>query len=259
MTDTHTHLYMDAFSGEESEAVERALVAGVTRLVFPGVSPAEYDSMMALHRRFPENTRVALGLHPTELGDDPDAILDDMENLLPGDFSAIGEIGIDLHWEDKDMERQQRVFARQLGWARKWDLPLIIHCRDGLDALLEVLRQEKESLPVMIFHSFTSGPEDVRKIREVCDPYFGINGVATFKNGKEVREAIPEIGIDRIVLETDSPYLAPVPHRGTRNESSYIPLICGCVASTLGLPEEEVERITDENAARIFSFPLSGS
>ncbi len=255
MTDTHTHLYMEAFAGEESAAVERAISAGVKRLVFPGVSPESNDAMIALHRLFPESTRIAIGLHPTEVGEDWRTVLDEMEKQLPsGDFSAIGEVGIDLHWDASNVESQKAAFARQLKWAQKYNLPLIIHCRDGVDETLDVIRNAEGELPVLIFHSFTSDVNDVRKIREVCDPYFGINGVVTFKNAAPLREALPEIGIEKIVLETDAPYLAPTPHRGSRNESRYIPLIRDCVAVTLGLSPGEVERVTDDNADKIFNF-----
>lgn len=246
---------MEAFAGDEDRAVERAVAAGVTMMVFPGVSPESQDALEELHARHPEHTRIAIGLHPTELGDDWQSKLDDIESSLSkGKYSAIGEVGIDLHWEKENVEDQKLAFARQLAWAQRYGLPLIIHCRDGVEETLDVIRKAEGTLPVMIFHSFTSGPEDVRKIREVCDPYFGINGVVTFKNAAELREALPEIGIDRMVLETDAPYLAPVPYRGSRNESAYIPMIKEKIAETLGLPPAEVERITDDNAKKIFRF-----
>ncbi|MDE7114879.1 MAG: TatD family hydrolase [Muribaculaceae bacterium] len=253
MTDTHTHLYMDAFAGEECAVVERALAAGVGRMLFPGVCPESHEAMMALHRKFPDCTKVSLGLHPTEVGDDWSEVLDGMESLLEeGGFAAIGEIGIDRHWDSSRIDAQKEAFARQLEWACRYSLPVVIHCREGVEETLEVLGRFEDRLPTLVFHSFTSGTEDVRRIREICDPYFGINGVVTFKNAAPLREALPEIGIDRMVLETDAPYLAPVPHRGTRNESAYIPLIRDCVAATLGMPADEVERITDANASKIF-------
>lgn len=255
MTDTHTHLYMDAYAGEKEDVVRRAIEAGVTQMIFPGVSPESHNDMMELHRLFPQHTRVALGLHPTELGDDWCRKLDDMEQLLDGDtFCAIGEIGIDLHWNADNVEDQKEAFARQIEWAQRYSLPVIIHCRDGVKETLEVLKKVKGPLPHLIFHSFTSGPDDVKLIREVCDPWFGINGVVTFKNAKPLREALPLIRIDRIVLETDAPYLAPAPYRGQRNESSYIPLILNQVAETLGLSIDEVERITDLNAKKVFGL-----
>ena len=255
MTDTHTHLYMDAYEGDQAGAVERAIASGVTMMIFPDVCPESHEAMVRLHRLYPYNTRITLGLHPTEVKEDVDRVLDTMESLLDsGDYVAIGEIGIDLHWDSSTLEAQKRAFARQLEWGACRALPVIIHCRDGIDATLEVIKECKYPLPTLIFHSFTSGIEDVRRIREVCNPYFGINGVVTFKNAAELREAIPEIGIEKIVLETDAPYLAPVPHRGGRNESSYIPFIRDKIAEILNLSSEEVEQITDDNSKKIFRF-----
>lgn len=255
MTDTHSHLYMEAFAGDEAAAMERALGAGVGLVMLPCVDLASLGPMLRLHDLYPENTLAAIGLHPTELGDDPQGTLDAMERMVPGGgFSAIGEVGIDLYWDSTRREEQMEAFARQLGWAQTHGLPLLIHCREGLDECLEVIKGAQGELPRMVFHSFTQGAEEVRRIREVCDPWFGINGVVTFKNAPSLREALPVIGADRIVLETDAPYLAPVPHRGSRNESAYIPLILQQVSATLGISEEEAERITDRNACKLFGI-----
>lgn len=258
MTDTHTHLYSSDYEDGGVEAVKNAIDAGVGMMIFPGIDGSSLDEMRTLHKSFPENTRIAIGLHPTELGDDWEAVLDDMERQLrenPSEFCAIGETGIDLYWDKSTVEAQKRSFFRQYEWAAEYDLPLIIHCREGLEEALEVISSfDSEKRPQLIFHSFTYGPEEVRRIREVCDPWFGINGVVTFKNASNVRDAVAEIGIDRIVLETDSPYLAPVPHRGRRNESAYIGAVCNQVAQTLGLTFEEVERHTDAHAKKIFKL-----
>lgn len=258
MTDTHTHLYMEQFAGEESSVVEQAIAAGVNMMIFPGVDIASNDAMIHLSEKFPDNTRFCIGLHPTELGDDWQQKLDSLEKLLEDKrVVGIGETGIDLHWDDTNLEAQKEAFRRQLRWAADHNLPLVIHCRDGVEATLEVISGFKGELPVMIFHSFTSGIEDVTRIREVCDPYFGINGVVTFKNAQNLRDALPVIGLERIVLETDAPYLAPVPYRGQRNESKHIPLICAKIAETLGVSPEKVEEITDANAYRIFKLNAS--
>lgn len=255
MTDTHTHLYMpDAYPDGGVEAVTRAIEAGVARLVFPCVNLGSLADMRRLHENFPDNTRLALGLHPTDLGADWRETLDAMERMLPGDFSAIGEVGIDLYHDDSMRGEQKEAFARQLGWAGEYGLPVIIHCRDGLDDTLEVLRSHEGQLPTLVFHSFTGTGADVAKIREVCDPWFGINGVLTFKNAPALREALPLIGLDRILLETDSPWLSPAPLRGRLNESARIPYIRDCVAATLGVTPAEVESVTDASAARIFGF-----
>lgn len=258
MTDTHTHLYMSDFEDGGAEAVKRALDAGVGMMIFPGVDASSLGPMRILHARFPENTRIGIALHPTEVKDDWESVLADMERQLrenPSEFSAIGETGIDLYWDASTVEEQKKAFARHYELALEYDLPLIIHCREGIEEILEVIASfDGAKRPEMIFHSFTYGPEEVRRIREVCDPWFGINGVATFKNAAAVREAVKEIGLDRIVLETDSPYLAPVPHRGKRNESAFIPAVCAQVAQTLGVSSQEVERLTDQHAKKIFKL-----
>lgn len=255
MIDTHTHLYSEDYGDDTGGAVERAIAEGVSFMVLPGVDLSSMEPMMALHKRYPRNTSVAIGLHPTELGENWRGDLDRMEKILedtPSVFSAIGETGIDLHWDSSNIEDQKEAFSRQYDWAVKYHLPLIIHCREGFDEALEVISSKTGERPKMIFHSFTAGPEEVKRVREVCDPWFGINGVVTFKNAATVREALHVIGIEKIVLETDSPYLAPVPHRGSRNESSYLPSIAVKIAETLGLPTEEVVKITDRNAREIF-------
>lgn len=255
MTDTHTHLYMrDAYPDGGVSAVERAIEAGVTRMVFPCVNLDSLPDMRALHERFPDNTRLALGLHPTDLGESWREDLDAMEAMLPGDFAAIGEVGID-HYHDDSMRGEQReAFARQLVWAQAHRLPVIIHCREGLDDTLRVISEAEDPLPELIFHSFTGTAADVARIRETCDPWFGINGVVTFKNAPLLREALPAIGLGRILLETDAPWLSPAPKRGQTNESARIVYIRDCIASTLGVTPQEVETATDTAAARIFGF-----
>lgn len=259
MIDTHTHLYTpDAFGpAEGADAVRRALEAGVRLMIFPNVDASTVEPMLRLHRQFPGQTLVGMALHPTEIGDDWRDVMADMERLIAaGGFSAIGETGIDLYWDASRRDEQMEAFSIHYDWAVRYGLPLIIHCRNGLDETLDVIASKSaDNRPKMIFHSFTSGPDDVKRIREVCDPWFGINGVVTFKNARELREAIPEIGLHRLVLETDSPYLAPVPHRGKRNESSYLPAILAEVARASGVSETEAEAATDRNAIEIFLPP----
>lgn len=254
MTDTHTHPYLEQFEEGGAEAVKRAIDSGVTMMVLPNVDSSTIEPMMALHHLYPDHTAVAMGLHPTEVAPGWEEVVDRMERLLDaGGFVAVGEVGIDLYWEKEHRALQMEAFARQLRIAERLGLPVIIHCREALDETLEVIASVKPSVK-LIFHSFTGSPDDVRKIRRVCDPMFGINGVVTFKNAKEIRDALHEIGLDRILLETDAPYLAPVPYRGKRNEPAYVHSTCAKVAETLGLTPAEVEMATDHNAKQIFKI-----
>lgn len=255
MTDTHTHIYMteDFPDGGES-AVRNAINAGVTRMVFPCVTLDSLEPMRNLHQKFPAETRIALGLHPTEIDDSWQDNLNAMQQMLPGDFCAIGEVGIDLYHDSSRRQEQIEAFKQQLEWAAEYRLPLIIHCREGLDDTLQVLEDFDRELPSLVFHSFTGTVADVKRIRTVCDPWFGINGVVTFKNAASVRDALPEIGIEKILLETDAPWLSPAPFRGRLNESARIPLIRDCVAQVLNIDPLLVEKITDMSAAKIFKF-----
>lgn len=259
MTDTHAHLYMpDAYDDGGVQAVADAIAAGVTRIVFPCVNADSLPDMHRLHNLYPDNTVLAIGLHPTDLGEDWRETLLGMEQQLPGEFKAVGEVGIDHYHDDpgadpaKLRSDQMEAFRIQLGWAQRYGLPVIIHCREGLDDTLEVLGSLPGVMPELIFHSFTGTADDVRRIREVCAPWFGINGVVTFKNALALREAMPVIGLERMLLETDAPWLSPAPMRGQRNESARIPYIRDCIAATLGVTPGEVERVTDANAARLF-------
>lgn len=264
MIDTHTHLYMDSFSKEDpdgcSAAVDRALESGVELMVLPAVDRESAAEVAALHALRPSQTRTAMGLHPTEVGEDWREELDDIVDILSPTFPvAIGEVGIDLYWDDSNLALQKEAFIAQILLAEKLGLPVIIHCRDGLDVCLECIERAKAQspsgkIPPLVFHSFTGSPDDVKRIREVCDPYFGINGVVTFKNAGSLPDAVKEIGIDRLLLETDSPYLAPVPKRGRRNESSYLSFINSKIAEILGLSPQEADKATTRNAKNFYKI-----
>ena len=255
IVDTHTHLYLPEFDsdGGGRAAVERALAAGIGQMIFPNVDCSTIAPMKALHSEFPDSTSMAMGLHPTEIGEDWSDRLDQVEAELRGGerYVAVGEIGMDLYW-DKTFEREQMLaFERQMKWAQELDLPVIIHCRDAQPQLLEVLQGFRSSRGVM--HSFGGAPEDVDSIRKVVDYYFGINGIVTFKNSK-LRETLPAIGPERLLVETDSPYLAPVPHRGRRNESAYIINTVGHIAESLGRNVEDISDETTQNARYLFAI-----
>lgn len=256
MIDTHTHPYLEQFEDGGAEAVERALAAGVTHMVLPNVDESSVRPILDLHSRYPEQTSVAIGLHPTEVNADWRPTLDRILEVFRCDPSAphivaIGEVGMDLYWDKTFRKEQADAFAYQLRLAEEAGLPVIIHCREALEDTIAVIAEVKPTVP-LIFHSFTGSPEDVRRIREVCDPWFGINGVVTYKNAQPLRDALPEIGLGRILLETDAPYLAPVPKRGRRNEPAYVTYVRDQVAATLGVTPAEVEAATEANAKEIF-------
>lgn len=256
MIDTHTHLYLPEFTREDKAggiaAVDRALQAGVSHMIFPNVDLTTVAPMMQLHAERPEVTSMAMGFHPTEVNEGwRDALAEIFERAGDwADFVAVGEIGVDLYWEKKFESQQMQAFEQQVGWADKLGLPVIIHCREALPQTLEVMSEFPEVKAVM--HSFGGTAEDIEAIRKTGDYYFGINGIVTFKNSR-LRDVLPAIGVERLLLETDSPYLAPVPYRGKRNESSYIPAINAHIADSLGVNSEDVDRFTSDNARTLFS------
>lgn len=254
MIDTHTHIYLrESFAEDMAATLERALEAGVSRMVFPNIDAKSVEEMLALHDLYPDVTHIAAGLHPTEVGENWREETEKCLRLLDErNCVAIGEIGMDLYWDKTFAEEQREALALQLREAKRRDLPAIIHCREALTETLEVMRSLGDELPQVVFHSFTGSAEDVRRIREVTDAMFGINGVVTYKNAQGLRDALPEIGLDRMVLETDSPYLAPVPKRGRRNETSYLGYIRDCIASTMGVSPAEVDARTTANARQLF-------
>lgn len=253
--DTHTHLYLDDFAPDNDEAVKRAIDAGVGMMIFPNVDLSTVTPLKQLAGRFPDHIRTALGLHPTEISENWRTDLAATVDLIRShskEIVAVGEIGIDLYWDKTFAAEQAEAFRTQASLAAELGLPVIIHCREALKEILEQF-DLMETLPAGVFHSFGGTPDDVEAIRRRGDFYFGINGVVTFKNSR-LADTLPAIGIDRILLETDSPYLTPVPFRGRRNESAYIVHVADAVSKALGLPRERVEAITTENARKLFNL-----
>lgn len=254
MIDTHTHLYFPEYGEEIYDVMKRCKDNGVSHFILPNVDEESIFQVKDFHKRLPEVTSMAIGLHPTEVKEDWENVVNKMEEeALGGEYIAVGEIGMDLYWDTSTIEAQKQAFERQLLLAEKLRLPVIIHCRSAFDETMEVIEKVKPSVP-LVFHSFTGNRENVERIRKGCDPFFGINGVVTYKNAQELREALPLIGLDRIVLETDAPFLTPVPHRGKRNDSSYLGFIRDKVAECLAKTPEEVDKATDENAKIIFGL-----
>lgn len=256
ITDTHCHFYTDEFDADRQSAVRRAIDAGVTRMILPNINQQSIAPMRMLAQTFPENMRMAMGLHPSDVSDTFMADLDAIHTELTGpdrqDYIAVGEVGIDLYWDRTYADQQMQAFERQCQWAGQLNLPVIIHCRQGLDQVLEVL----DGHPGLqgVFHCFGGTADDVQRIRRRAgDWHFGIGGVVTYKNSK-LAQTLPEIGLERTLLETDCPYLSPVPHRGKRNESAYIVHTAQCVAHALGTDADSVARITAANSQRLFGF-----
>lgn len=251
--DSHTHPYL---SDDPAEFIQRALAAGVDKLIVPNVDLSSIQPMYKLADNYPAIIYPAMGLHPTEVKSDAYEVLSSIKSEFDGsrDFVAVGEVGIDLYWDDTYRNLQMEIFDRQLEFARLRKLPVIIHCRNGLNETMEVLQNHPEVRAV--FHSFGGSVEDVERIMSTGgDYYFGINGIVTFKNSN-LRDVIPAIPADRIMLETDSPYLAPVPYRGKTNQSSYLPYIANAVANSLGKSVMDIAHITSENTVRFFNLNI---
>lgn len=255
MIDTHTHIYEDKFADDIAEVIGRAKTAGVTKMLLPSCTLADSSQVKNLCERFPDECFAMYGLHPTEMGDNPmeeaEAIMDYAEsNALPR--VGVGEIGLDLHWDKTRRDEQVEVLKWQLRYAYDNNLPTSIHCRDAVWLLMEVLTEMGGHLPAGSLHCFTGSVDEAKVIcRKWPQLMFGFGGSCTYKNSKvaEVALAIP---FTSILTETDAPYLTPVPHRGERNEPSFIPLVVNKLAETLNKPAEEVAQQTHDNAMRLF-------
>lgn len=253
-TDTHTHLYSEEFDQDRNEMIQRAIDAGVSRFFVPSIDSNYTQKMYALEKQFPQNIFLMMGLHPCYVK--PESYKEELthvENELEKrKFYAIGEIGIDLFWDKTFLKQQQHAFQHQIQLAKKYKLAINIHCRDAFDEVFEVLDSEKATDLFGIFHCFAGDFGQAKKAIDL-NMKLGIGGVATFKNGK-IDQFLNKIDLKHIVLETDSPYLAPVPFRGKRNESSYTKLVAEKLASVYQLPIEEIARITTENSKQVFGI-----
>ncbi len=225
--------------------------AGISHIILPNENLKSLPQLQSLHRQYPEYTSMAIGVHPEDGRPDYRQVLDKMHDMaVGGDFIAVGEIGIDLYWDRTYRSEQIDALAIQLGWCVDLDKPFIIHCRNGLDEILEVL-DGMPQVPRGVFHCWGGDEHDVERLRRRGDFYFGVGGTVTYKKST-LPQVLPAIGLERILLETDSPYLAPVPKRGKRNESSYIPYINNFIATSLGISPQTVSKVTDQNAQRLF-------
>ncbi|MFK5879525.1 MAG: TatD family hydrolase [Flavobacteriaceae bacterium] len=253
ITDTHTHLYSSQFDEDRNEMMQRALDAGVSRFFIPAIDSSYTDAMLELEKYYPENVFLMMGLHPTSVKENYNEELAHVREMIDKrSFYAIGEIGIDLYWDKTFLTQQQDAFRTQIQWAKEKKLPIIIHCRDAFDEIFEVLESEKDENLFGIFHCFTGNLEQAKKAISY-NMKLGIGGVVTFKNGK-IDKFLNEIPMKQIVLETDSPYLAPTPYRGKRNESSYITKVIDKLVDIYGLTFDEIVKITTQNSKDIFGI-----
>ena len=249
--DTHAHIYAKDFEGDREEMISRSREEGVERIFMPNIDHTSVDAMMEVELKNPGTCISMMGLHPCSVKQDFEKELYSVENWLSKrTFSALGEMGTDLYWDKTFWEQQKEAFAIQVGWAKKYDLPLVIHCRESIDETIELLEPQLDGKLNGVFHCFSGTLEQARKINRMGF-YLGMGGVSTFKNGG-MDKVIPDLELDKIVLETDSPYLAPVPHRGKRNECSYIPIIARKIAELKKIPLEELQRRSTANALALF-------
>ena len=251
MIDTHTHLYLEQFRDDIDDVISRAKAVGVEKFYLPSINSKYNKSMHDLEKKYPDDIFCMIGLHPCYVDDNFDLEIDFVKKQIEKhDYKAIGEIGIDLFHEKKYLDKQVHAFEEQIKLAIDYDLPIVIHSRDSFDEIFEVLEKFKCEKLRGIFHCFTGNIDQAHRIIDL-NFHLGIGGVLTFKNGK-ISEFLNEIPINKIVLETDSPYLAPSPHRGSRNESSYLKIIADKLAKVYNLEIDEICKITQQNSIEVF-------
>ncbi len=252
LIDTHAHLYHKQFDADLEEMLRRALDAGVTKLFLPNVDHESIAAMDALAAAHPDRCFAMMGLHPCSVGEDNALAMEEVGRLLrTGNYCAVGEIGIDLYWDKTWLVQQQEAFRQQVRWAKELRLPIVIHCRESFEEVIAIVEEENDEVLRGVFHCFTGTPEQAQRVIALGDFYLGIGGVITYPKGG-LFETMQQVGADHCVLETDAPYLAPVPFRGKRNESAYIPHIARRLAEASGITIDEVARITTANAEQLF-------
>lgn len=250
-TDTHTHLYDEQFDRDREEIIQKSIAAGVSKMYLPNCDHTTIGPMMDMVQQWPEHCFPMMGLHPCYVKEDYRKELDTVYSWLEKEkFAAVGEIGLDYHWDTTFVSQQKEAFNIQMDWALQYNLPIVIHTRESMQDGIDMVRQKQHGSLTGIFHCFGGTVAEAQQIIDLGF-YLGIGGVATFKKSTlpEVLQAVP---MEYIVLETDAPYLAPVPYRGKRNESSYIPLIADKIAEIKRCSLTEVAEITTKNAANLF-------
>lgn len=252
LVDTHTHLYTRQLAPDIEQVVQRAKDAGVQKFYLPNIDSSSIEAMLSLENTWPESCFPMMGIHPCSVNADFEqelAVVKEWIGKRP--FAAIGEIGIDLYWDKTFIEEQKTAFLQQIRWAKDLGLPVVIHCRESMDLVIDLVAREADDRLWGVFHCFTGDAKQAEKIREMGF-FLGIGGVLTYKNSG-LAETLHQIGLEKVVLETDSPYLAPVPYRGKRNESAYVRVVAEKAAEVLDIPLEQIAEITTDNAKALFS------
>ncbi|MDA9101472.1 TatD family hydrolase [bacterium] len=251
--DTHTHLYLNQFKDDIDKVIQRSIDKGINKFIFPAIDSSHFDDMHDLKNKYPGSIYLMSGLHPTDVKENYKKELEFVVNSLKShSYVAIGEIGIDLYWDKTYLKQQQDAFEFQIRLAIKNDLPIVIHCREAFDEIFEILDKENCTKLRGVFHCFTGTLEQANRAIRLGFK-LGIGGVVTFKNGG-IDKFLNQIDLKHIVVETDSPYLAPVPFRGKRNESSYITYVIDKLSVIYGLPIKEIASITTKNAEKVFAL-----
>jgi TatD DNase family protein len=253
--DTHTHLYVDAFDDDRSEVVDRAFETGIEKLLLPNIDVDSIESMHQLEANYPGKCISMMGLHPGSVKEDWESQLEVIrKHLFSRDYIAVGEIGMDLYWDKTFVEEQKIAFTKQIEWAKELKLPIAIHARDAFDEIFEIVDTLNDDGLTGVFHCFTGSVDQAEKILSYGGFKLGIGGVLTYKNAK-IDEVIKTIDLEHLILETDAPYLTPVPHRGKRNESSYLLHVAEKLADVHGVTLKKVEEETTKNAIELFNLP----
>jgi len=255
MIDTHSHIFEPDFADDLPEIIARAKEIGVEKIFMPNIDDTSVDAMLGVCRQYPGYCFPMLGFHPTSVDADAMPKVKEMKKRLTEGhpYIAIGEVGLDLYWDKTYVKEQQMVLEEQIQWALEWELPLVIHCREAFPELFDVLKPYKETKLTGVFHSFTGTVNEAMELLDYSRFMVGINGVVTFKKST-LPEALKVLPLDCLVLETDSPYLAPVPFRGKRNESSYVKRVAVKLAELYGVEIGDVERQTTANALKVFKI-----
>ena len=255
MIDTHTHLFVEEFSEDLPLVIQRAKDAGVERLFMPNIDDESLEDLLKVCARYPGYCYPMLGYHPTSVDAfSMEKVLQMKKYMVAGHpFIAIGEVGLDLYWDKTYLREQKMVLEEQIQWALEWNLPLVIHCREAFPELFEVLKPYKGTDLKGVFHSFTGTMDEAQEALEYDNFVIGINGVVTFKKSV-LPEVLKQVPLGRLVLETDSPYLAPTPFRGKRNESSYVGKVADKLAEIYEVSASEICSITTRNALKVFKI-----